>query len=64
VSLSGHNLLPRDLGLLSTIGLVPALLGMAGGQWVRRRISETLFRTVLYWSLAVLGIYLAVRAFI
>ena len=64
VSLSGHDLLPRDLGLLSAIALAPALAGMAGGQWVRHRISEALFRTILYWSLALLGVYLAARAFI
>ena len=64
VSLSGHGLLPRNLGLLSVIALAPALAGMAGGQWVRHRISETLFRTILYWSLALLGVYLAARAFI
>ena len=64
VSLSGHDLLPRDLGLLSAIALAPALAGMAGGQWVRHRISETMFRTILYWSLALLGVYLAASAFI
>ena len=64
VSLSGHDLLPRDLGLLSAIALAPALAGMAGGQWLRHRISEALFRTILYWSLALLGVYLAARAFI
>ncbi|MDA1326307.1 MAG: sulfite exporter TauE/SafE family protein [Proteobacteria bacterium] len=64
VSLSGHNLLPRDLGLLSAIALAPALVGMAGGQWVRRKISESLFRKILYWSLALVGAYLAARAFV
>jgi hypothetical protein len=63
VSLSGHDLLPRELGLLSAIALAPALVGMVGGQWVRRKISESLFRTILYWSLALLGAFLAVRAF-
>ena len=62
-SLSGHDLLPRELGLLSTIALVPAVIGMMGGQWVRHRLSETLFRKILYWSLAVLGVYLAAGAF-
>lgn len=64
LSLSGHNLLPRELGVLSTIGLVPALIGMVGGQWVRQRISEALFRQILYWSLAALGIYLALGAIV
>ena len=62
VSFSGHNLLPQELGLLSAIGLVPALAGMTAGQWIRRNISEALFRKVLYWSLAALGAYLAVRS--
>lgn len=64
VSLTGHNLLPRELGLLSAIGLVPALIGMMGGQWIRHRLSESLFRTILYWSLAALGAYLAARSFL
>lgn len=64
VSLTGHDLLPRELGLLSAIALVPALAGMMGGQWVRSRLSEALFRKILYWSLALLGAYLAVRAFL
>jgi uncharacterized membrane protein YfcA len=64
VSLSGHDLLPKELGLLSAVALAPALVGMAGGQWVRHRLSEALFRKILYWSLALLGAYLAVRAFL
>lgn len=64
VSLQGHDLLPRELGLLSAVALVPALVGMAGGQWVRSRLSEALFRKILYWSLAALGVYLAARAFL
>jgi len=63
LSLSGHNILPIELGLLSSIALVPALTGMVGGQWVRHRLSEALFRKILYWSLAALGVYLAARAF-
>ena len=64
ISLSGHNLLPQELGLLSTVALAPALAGMAGGQWVRHKLSEALFRKILYWSLAALGAYLAARAFL
>ena len=44
VSLSGHNLLPGSLGLLSALALIPTALGMFAGQRIRHRISEDLFQ--------------------
>lgn len=40
---------------LSAIALVPTLLGMAFGQWVRDRLSQTLFRKIVYVFLLILG---------
>jgi uncharacterized membrane protein YfcA len=62
-SFSGHSLLPKDLGLLSTVALAPAILGMVGGQWIRSRIPEPIFRRIIYWSLLVLGVYLIIKSF-
>lgn len=63
-SFSGHSLLPKDLGLLSTAALAPAIIGMIGGQWVRHRIPEPVFRKVIFWSLLVLGAYLLIKSFL
>ncbi|MCH9671799.1 MAG: sulfite exporter TauE/SafE family protein, partial [Gammaproteobacteria bacterium] len=62
--LAGNGLLNREWGLISLIGVIPALLGMAIGQRVRAGLSESLFRRVFFWSLFVLGVYLAGRAFL
>jgi hypothetical protein len=63
VSMTGHRILPQDLGLLSAAALVPAIAGMIGGQWVRHRIPEPLFRRIIFWSLLVLGLYLIIKGF-
>lgn len=60
VSLGGLDLLSPDLALLSAVAVLPALLGMALGQALRRRISEALFRKLLFSSLLVLGVGLIV----
>jgi uncharacterized membrane protein YfcA len=50
-----------DLGL-SCLMLLPALLGMWIGQWVRVRLSEALFRRVFFMGLIALGAHSLVRA--
>jgi hypothetical protein len=45
----------------SMLALVPALLGMLFGQWVRERISATAFRTCFFVALLLLGAHLALR---
>lgn len=47
------ELLGASLGLV-----IPALLGMAFGQWLRRRISATLFKRVFFVGMALLGAHL------
>ncbi len=56
VSLGGLNLLSQDLALLSALAVLPALLGMRLGQALRQRISESLFRKLLFAALLVLGV--------
>ena len=63
VSMTGHRILPKDLGLLSAAALVPALAGMVGGQWVRHRIPEPVFRRIVFVSLLLLGAYLMIKEF-
>ncbi len=64
ISLSNHGLLPRELGALSAAAVVPATLGMAAGQRIRRRLPEATFRKVFFCFLFVLGLYIAARAFL
>ncbi|QLF93640.1 sulfite exporter TauE/SafE family protein [Pseudomonas sp. ABC1] len=44
---------------LSLLMLIPALLGMQLGQYLRNRLSPTLFRRCFFGSLILLGLYLA-----
>ncbi|NIF71507.1 LysR family transcriptional regulator [Burkholderia sp. Ap-962] len=53
------SLQPVDFGM-SAFALVPALLGMAGGQVLRGRVGERAFRRVFFAGLVVLGIYMAI----
>ncbi len=62
VALRGHNQLPPELGALSAAALIPAIGGMAGGQRVRRHLTERRFRQVFFYSLLVLGFYIVVRS--
>ncbi|HGN2790218.1 sulfite exporter TauE/SafE family protein [Pseudomonas aeruginosa] len=58
----GDLLEPRMLGA-SLLTLVPALGGMLLGQWLRQRISATLFRRCFFVGLLLLGADLAWRGF-
>jgi hypothetical protein len=46
------------LALSSLAALVPAMLAMAAGQWLRERISAELFRKLFYAGLLTLGAFL------
>ncbi len=61
--LGSQGLLPVELGLMSLAGLPTALIGQALGRWLRGRFSEAGFRRFFFSALAVLGLYLALRAF-
>ncbi|VXC04338.1 putative membrane transporter protein [Pseudomonas sp. 8Z] len=57
---SGELLQPAVLGL-SALTLLPALLGMAVGQWLRKRISAERFKRWFFIGLLLLGANLALR---
>jgi len=61
-SLGHGGALPIDTLTASLAALLPALLGMALGQWVRARVEAETFRTVFFCGLLLLGVYLALRA--
>jgi uncharacterized membrane protein YfcA len=56
VAFTRYELLTAELALLSTLALVPALLGLWLGAKVRRRIAEERFRRLLFVALIVLGV--------
>lgn len=62
LALGGERLIPQDLALLSCFGVVPALIGMATGQAVRKRLSDQAFRKALYVALLILGGFIIYRA--
>jgi uncharacterized membrane protein YfcA len=62
VALGGNNLLTVELGALSALAVVPAILGMIAGQFIRKRMSEAVFRKVFFISIFVLGSYIIVSA--
>ena len=45
----------------SVVAVVPALLGMAIGQWVRERLQPAVFRRWFFIGLVVLGTYMVAR---
>lgn len=64
VGLSAHGAFKVDLLGLSTIALIPALVGMWLGQQIRARISPRRFRQFFLSFLLLLGVELAFRSFL
>ncbi|MCR9135036.1 MAG: sulfite exporter TauE/SafE family protein [Alphaproteobacteria bacterium] len=62
VSLSGQNLLPAQLGLVSAIAVIPAVIGMTIGTRIRMKTSEQSFRRIFLIALGVLGAYIVVTS--
>ncbi len=44
----------------SVVALIPALLGMIFGQWLRQRLSALLFKRVFFVGMALLGLHLLI----
>ncbi len=61
-SLAGAGVLGLSLAAASLVALVPALVGMYIGQWLRLRVSEEAFRRAFFIGLIALGGYLAARS--
>ena len=62
VAMGSQNLVSGELGALSVAAILPALIGMAIGARIRRRLSEALFRKVFFVSLILLGLFIVGRA--
>ena len=64
LTLGYEQQLSLDIGGLSLLAVVPALLGQITGQKIRDRMPEATFRKVFLCGLLGLGSYLLVRAFV
>jgi uncharacterized protein len=64
VSLSHGGALNGEMGLASLLALAPAVIGMAMGQHLRKRLSPAGFKQVFLWGLLALGVYLCGRSLV
>ena len=62
VSLRSGGALEMGHALGSLLALLPALVGMAFGQWVRLRVQPELFKKIFFCGLLALGSYLVLRS--
>jgi uncharacterized membrane protein YfcA len=58
-SLAGNGVITTEIGSASLFAVAPALLGMAGGQWLRLRIRADVFRLCFFLGMLLLGAHLA-----
>ena len=61
LALQRNSLLTTQLGLVSALALIPAIIGLVGGQHIRRRLSEDRFRQVFFIAILILGVYIIAR---
>ncbi len=62
ITLHGNSLLSEELGIASSLGLVPAAIGMIFGQYIRKQMAEAVFRKIFFYALLALGTYIAVTS--
>lgn len=62
VSLGGQSLLTFELGIVSIVAVLPAIIGMLLGRRLRNNLSEALFRRVFFLALLALGLYIIARS--
>ncbi|MGI9569683.1 MAG: sulfite exporter TauE/SafE family protein [Desulfobulbia bacterium] len=62
INFSGYRLISFELGLASTLAVLPAVIGMIIGQNIRNRLSDTVFRRVFLWSLLIVGLFITYRS--
>jgi len=63
ISLQANHLLTVELGQMSVIALLPAIIGMIIGQRIRRKLPEKHFKRIFFISLLILGVYILVNTF-
>ena len=58
LALQFNHLLFAQVEILSAVALVPALIGMVLGQWIRTKLSDYQFQRGFFGALLLLGIYI------
>lgn len=59
--LQSVNLLSSATLTLSASAVLPALIGMVAGQWLRKRLSEQSFRRIFFGALIIIGLALILQ---
>lgn len=63
-SLKDHGLFADDLGWISLMAVLPALLGMWVGRILRPKLSESAFKRLFFVGLTLLGVYISVSTIV
>ena len=58
VGLQGASRISQEIWQISALALLPALIGMQGGGFCRKYLSEDLFRYIFLFGLAAFGLYI------
>ena len=61
-SLHGNEFLNLELGIWSSVSVVPAIFGMMIGQRIRKRLSDNTFRKLFFLIILAIGTYIVVTA--
>ena len=61
-SLHGNEFLNLELGIWSSVSVVPAIFGMVIGQRIRKGLSENTFRKLFFLFILAIGAYIVVTA--
>ncbi|MBL8380758.1 MAG: sulfite exporter TauE/SafE family protein [Burkholderiales bacterium] len=62
LALQQSRILNAEQTIVSASAVVPAIIGMVAGQFLRKRLSEQRFRTVFFVALLLLGAYIIANA--
>ena len=62
LSLGGHGLMSGDLTVLSAVSVLPALIGMRIGSYVRHSLREPTFKKVFFFALLILGLWIMLKS--
>jgi hypothetical protein len=62
ISLGRNDLISAEQAQLSSLALIPSIIGLLIGRWTRQQIDEDRFQQIFLMSVLVLGGYVVVRS--
>ncbi len=62
MNFAGYRLIDFEMGLVSTLAVLPAIAGMIVGQTIRRHLSDQVFKRVFFWSLLLVGLFIIYKS--